>query len=361
MEQQASPLQEKERLSWLDAARGLAIFGIFMVNVPAFNAPYFLYGGEEQFWPSPTSQFIQTFIDIFFQASFYTLFSLMFGFGLYMMKSRLEQRAVHYGPVIFRRLIILIGFGTIHAFLIWHGDILLSYGVFGLVMFAFFKASQKTLLVTAISMLGFLIVPLTLGMYAVRSKLGTFNSHEEVKAATQNYGEGSMINIWQQNFADWTYSNNIGTLPLLALSLIPMFLIGAYIAKKGWLHKPQVHLSEIKKWWAGTGLLFILFKAGPYVIGNPEWFQLMQDNIGGSASAVFYLLSVTLAYRTSAGRKVLQPLTWVGRMSLSNYIFQSVICFLLFLFSWVWLVWGSHAACKYRDCYYCVQPADCFE
>nr|WP_256521747.1 DUF418 domain-containing protein [Halobacillus sp. A5] len=323
-------MQDTERLNWIDAARGLAIFGIFMVNVPAFNAPYFLYGGEEQFWPSDTSQIVQTIIDIFFQASFYTLFSLMFGFGLYMMKNRLEQKHINYRPVIFRRLLILLGFGAVHAFLIWHGDILLSYGLFGFAMFAFFNGTPKTLLVSALSMLGLLILPLTLGMYAVRSKLGMFNSYEEVESARQNYGEGSLLNIWQQNFADWTYSNNFATLPMLALSLIPMFLIGAYIAKKRWLHDPDAHLPVIKKWWVVTGLLFILFKAGPYVIGNPEWFQLLQDNIGGSASAVFYLLSVTLAYRSSGGGKLLQPLSWVGRMSLSNYILQSIICFILF-------------------------------
>ncbi|GGF15719.1 hypothetical protein GCM10010954_12950 [Halobacillus andaensis] len=330
MKQQGAPLQDRDRLSWIDAARGLAILGIFMVNVPAFNAPYFLYGGEDQFFPSETSQAVQTIIDIFFQASFYTLFSLMFGFGLYMMKERLEQKHVSYRPIIFRRLMVLLGFGAVHAFLIWHGDILLSYGLFGFAMFAFFNASPKTLIITAFTMLGVLTFPLTLGLYAVRSKLGAFSSYAEVEAAKQNYGEGSLLNIWQQNFADWTYSNNLATLPLLALSLIPMFLLGAYIAKKKWLHHPEDHLATIKRWWVMTGVLFILFKAGPYVIGNPEWFQLMQDNIGGSSSAVFYLLTVTLAFRSSVGKKLVKPLTWVGRMSLSNYIFQSVICFILF-------------------------------
>ncbi|WP_082234680.1 DUF418 domain-containing protein [Halobacillus massiliensis] len=330
MTEKPAPLQEAERLSWIDAARGLAILGIFMVNMPAFNAPFFLYGGGDEYWTSTTDQFVESLIDIFFQASFYTLFSLMFGFGLYMMKERLELKNMNYRSVIVRRLLVLIGFGLIHAFFIWHGDILLSYGVLGLVMMAFFNVSPKALLIWAFSMLAVLVVPFTLALYGVRNMLGGFSNEARVQNALQNYGNGSLIDIWQQNLNDWMYSNNLGTVPFLALSLIPMFLIGAYIAKKRWLHEPEFHMKSIKRWWAVTGLLFILFKAGPYVIGNPEWLQLLQDNIGGSASAVFYLLSITLVFRTKAGSKILKPLTWVGRMSLSNYIIQSVISFGLF-------------------------------
>ncbi|UOR13171.1 DUF418 domain-containing protein [Halobacillus amylolyticus] len=330
MKQNATPLKEAERLSWIDAARGLAILGIFMVNVPAFNAPYFLYGGEGHFWPSPTSDAVQTIIDIFFQASFYTLFSLMFGFGLQMMKDRLDQKGLNYRPVLLRRLAILIGFGLIHSFLIWHGDILLSYGLFGLVLFAFFNRSKRTLLLWAYSMLAILIIPLTLSLYSIRDRLGGFYNLEAINTAKRNYGEGSLLDIWQQNAVDWTYANNVGSIPFLAFSLIPMFLFGMYIARERWLHEPDQHLVSIKKWCGISGVVFLLFKAGPYLYGNPEWFQLLQDNVGGTASAIFYVLSLTLMFRTNRGRKMLNPLRWVGCMSLTNYIFQSLVCFVLF-------------------------------
>ncbi|WP_163529740.1 DUF418 domain-containing protein [Halobacillus ihumii] len=330
MKQHPTPLQEADRLDWIDAARGFAIFGIFMVNVPAFNAPYFLYGGEEYFWSSPLSHSVQTVIDIFFQASFYTLFSLLFGFGLQMMKDRLDQKEIPYRSVLLRRLLLLIGFGLIHSFLIWHGDILLSYGVFGLVLFAFFPVSSRTLLLWAYAMLAFLVIPLTLSLYAMRDHLGGFYNQEAINAAKRNYGEGSLLDIWQQNAVDWSYVNNVGSIPFLAFSLIPMFLFGMYLARKRWLHTPEQFLSPMKRLWAVTGIIFILFKAGPYLFGNPEWFQLLQDNVGGTASAFFYVLSVTLLFRTNGGRRLLRPLRWVGRMSLSNYIFQSVISFFLF-------------------------------
>ncbi|MGI8314473.1 DUF418 domain-containing protein [Halobacillus mangrovi] len=330
MKSSASPLRESERLSWVDAARGLAILGIFMVNVPAFNAPYFLYGGAAEYWPSPLSHTVQAIVDIFFQASFYTLFSFMFGFGMQMMKERLDEKNINYRPVIFRRLLILTGFGLIHAFLIWHGDILLSYGVLGMVLFAFFNVSKGWILVWAYFMLAILVLPLTFSLYMFRDQLQGMVNRPLIQEAITNYGQGSLLNIWQQNADDWYYANQFANLPFLALSLIPMFLFGLYVCKKRWLHQPEKHLSSIKKVWLLTGLLFFVFKAGPYFFGNPEWFDLMQDNVGGTASAIFYVLSITLLFRSEMGSKIVHPLTWVGRMSLSNYIFQSLISFLLF-------------------------------
>ncbi|MCA0969630.1 DUF418 domain-containing protein [Halobacillus litoralis] len=330
MKSSAAPVKESERLDWIDAARGLAILGIFMVNVPAFNAPYFLYGGAGEFWPSSVSQAVQSFIDIFFQASFYTLFSLMFGFGMQMMKERLDDRQVSYRPIIFRRLMVLIGFGLIHAFLIWHGDILLSYGVLGMFLFFFFRAKAKTLVIWGIGMLMMIVVPFTLLLYSVRDMIGNTTNYAAIEQARDNYGNGGITDIWHQNWVDWSYANSPANLPFLALTLIPMFLFGMAVCKKKWLHAPSEHLSAIKTTWIVTGILFLLFKAGPYIVGNPSWMQMMQDNIGGSASAVFYVLSITLLFRTDTGKRLAYPLTWVGRMSLSNYIFQSIVSFILF-------------------------------
>ncbi|SIS47636.1 DUF418 domain-containing protein [Salimicrobium flavidum] len=324
-----NPIQEQERLEWIDTVRGLAIFGIFMVNVPAFNAPFFLYGGGEEYFPSETSEAVRAVIDIFFQASFYTLFALMFGFGLQMMKDRLTSRGVAYEQVLARRLFVLFLFGVIHAFVIWHGDILLTYSVLGALLLLFMKRKDRTLLLFAYGLLAAVTVPFTLMLYAARNYgLGSVN-REGIEAAMANYGNGSLLDIWSQNNADWWYTNSLGNWPFLIMSMLPMMLFGMYIARKRWLHEPENHEVVIWKWWSVTGVLFFLFKLGPYFFGTPEWFDMAQDNIGGSASAVFYVLSITLLYKTTA-KKVVRPLRWVGRMSLTNYILQSIVSFFAF-------------------------------
>ncbi|MDL4842872.1 DUF418 domain-containing protein [Aquibacillus rhizosphaerae] len=331
MDKVGSPLTANQRLQWIDAARGFAILGIFMVNVPAFNAPFFLYGGEEQYWASQIDVTVRAIIDIFFQASFYTLFSFLFGFGMQIIVEKLNDRQLKVNEFIFRRLAILIGFGLIHAFLIWHGDILLTYGIIGMFLLLFFNRADNTLLYWAF---GLLFIPTMLYsvLLLLASLLGPIDltNYEAINQAFDNYGNGTIIDIWQQNYQDWSYSNGVFSYIILTCNLLPLFLFGVYTARKKWLHHVNQHKKVLKKIWLITLIIFIVLKGGPYVVGNPYWLTMLQDFIGGSASAIFYLVSITLAFQTERWKKLLLPFTYVGKMSLSNYIFQSLFSFILF-------------------------------
>lgn len=325
----AEPIKESKRLLWIDATRGFAIFGIFMVNVGAFSAPYFMHGGEQAAWSGPVDRFVQVIIDVFFQASFYTLFSLLFGFGFQIMIDRLKEKGNDVYGILLRRMLILIGFGLIHAFLIWYGDILLSYGTIGLLLLLFVKAKNKTLLLWAILLMGISVTYYTTFLYQFRHLLG-FVDQEAINQAIVNYHSGNLRDIWAQNYADWTYANGGITYLFLTGTLLPLFLVGMFIARKRWLHNlDQFH--KVLKWGWGVSLVFFLaLKLGPYIFGNPIWFSFVQDNIGGTASALFYMFSIGLMARSVLGKKVIKPFVYVGRMSLTNYLTQSVIMFILF-------------------------------
>ena len=97
-----------------------------------------------------------------------------------------------------------------------------------------------------------------------------------------------------------------------------------------WFHEIDKHqglLVEIVKY---TFIISVIFKFGPYAIGNPMWLSYLQDNLGGLASALFYMSIIILALQTRVSKKILEPLKYVGRTALSNYIFQSIFCFILF-------------------------------
>ncbi|MFA1818979.1 DUF418 domain-containing protein [Virgibacillus oceani] len=325
----ASPINEKNRLVWIDAARGFAIFGIFIVNILGFSAPYFLYGGAEDVWTSPIDQFIQAIIDIFFQASFYTLFSFLFGFSIQLMTDRLAEKNIAFYMILLRRLIVLIGFGFIHSFLLWHGDILLSYGIIGLLLLFFLQVRSRTILMWGMVLLSVTVGLFTLLLYQVRDHLDWY-SVAAVSQAFENYQESSLLVILSQNYNDWVYANGgIAYLPLAGI-LLPLFLFGMYAARQRIFHEPKKHLSLLKRLWYISFVLFIAFKLGPYFYGNPTWFSYIQDNIGGTASAIFYLLSITIMAQTELGKKLIKPFIYVGRMALTNYVFQSVISFTLF-------------------------------
>ncbi|WP_240455731.1 DUF418 domain-containing protein [Virgibacillus sp. Bac332] len=329
MDIKATPTREKDRLVWIDAARGFAIFGIFIVNIGAFSAPYFLYGGEGVAWPSSLDHTVQGIIDIFFQASFYSLFSILFGFGIQLMKEGLFVKGIAFYPILIRRLMVLIGFGIIHAFLIWHGDILLSYGIIGLFLLLFLDVKDRTLLGWGVTLLVGSVSMLTLFLYNARHFLNEYDD-VMINQALENYQSTTIQAIWYQNFQDWMYGNGGIVFFIMIATILPLFLFGMYIARKRWLHKPKQYHSIIKRLWFSSLILFILLKLAPYLFGNPTWFSMIQDNIGGSFSALFYLTSITLLAQTKVGAAILQPLVYVGRMALTNYITQSVICFVLF-------------------------------
>src|SRR5699024_776585 len=129
---------------------------------------------------------------------------------------------------------------------------------------------------------------------------------------------------------DWSYMNTGLSFVFLILTLLPLFLLGMYIARKGWLHHPKRYEDLLWRTLKITFLLFFLLKFGPYIFGNPEWFAYIQDNIGGTASALFYIVLITILTQYPTGLKLFQPFQYVGRTALSNYILQSVFCFILF-------------------------------
>lgn len=326
---QFAPTRVNNRLEHIDIVRGFAIFGIFTVNIGAFSAPYFIYGGAEMVWNTPLERAIQAFIDIFFQGSFYTLFSILFGFSWQLMKERLQVKEIAFTPFLLRRQFGLIGFGLIHAFLIWHGDILLSYGLIGLFLLLFIEVKERTLLVWAAVLLFGSVGLITPALYAVRDLLN-FSDELAINQAIENYSSNELPLIWKQNFYDWSLANSGIGFIFLIMTLLPLFLLGMYLARKRVFHELKKHEHTLKRLLIITFLFSLILKVGPYLIGNPLWLSYVQDNLGGTASAVFYMTLLTVLAQTETGRKLLRPLRYVGRTALSNYILQSVISFILF-------------------------------
>ncbi|MGN8644628.1 DUF418 domain-containing protein [Gracilibacillus sp. HCP3S3_G5_1] len=327
----ATPLADSKRLPWIDTARGFAIFGIFMVNLPAFHAPYFIYGNGTNYWGTGEPGVWQWIIDIFFQASFYSLFSFLFGFGMQVIYENLHAKNVEAPKKwMIRRLLILLCFGLIHAFLIWYGDILITYAITGFLLLLFLNRKNVTLVVWSICVL---LIPTLLftGLLFLASLIEDLSNIANVAAiesAYQHYGQGSWGEILAQNANDWLFGNTVFNFILVICNLLPIFLIGLLFARNKWLHDLQAHKKTLGKWWIGSLILFVLFKAGPYAFGNPFWFSMLQDTVGGIASAIFYMLTITFLYQKL--KKIFTLIGYVGKMALSNYILQSIIGVTLF-------------------------------
>jgi uncharacterized protein len=143
MEPSISPLQESNRILSLDRMRGFAMLGIFLVNMLSFHSPL-LYIDPLKWWKDPLDQGFYVSIDIFVQASFYPLFSMLFGYGLVLLRERAQLKGISFIPIALRRLSLLLVIGLIHAFFIWHGDILFNYAFLGLIFLLFIRLSGRS-------------------------------------------------------------------------------------------------------------------------------------------------------------------------------------------------------------------------
>ncbi|MFS0824236.1 DUF418 domain-containing protein [Bacillus sp. 1P02SD] len=328
-----TPVMGAERIQTLDVIRGLAIFGIFFVNMPSFFSPV-LYLNPKDWWGGELNQWTNSFVDIFAQASFYTLFSFLFGFGMILFKERALAKGYSFYPLITRRLMVLLLFGCLHAFFVWHGDILITYAFVGAIFLLFHKAKPITLLIWALVLI--FIPNLFLGgmmLLAVmfEPELGAIMFNEQLaQKSAEIYASGGFWEITIQRFQDWYYVNNVGSIFAYIITLLPMFLLGAFIAKKKWLEGRDEDIKKVKILWLISLVIGIPMKLLPYYTSKNAATDYLQDTIGGPSTAVLYATSIVLLMRIPVWKRLLSPLAFVGRVSLSNYLFQSIVCTFLF-------------------------------
>lgn len=322
-----------ERNVTLDFVRGVAILGILLLNISAFGLPKAAYLNPAWYGDITTADaWTWAVLDLFAQAKFLTLFALLFGAGLQM----LLPRGKHW---IQSRLTLLVLLGFIHALFFWDGDILLAYGLVGLICWRLVRdaPSVKSLFNTG--------VVLYLAGIGVLLLLGTISGNEISRAWTPDASALLYEKYWKLNGGMEAISNRIDGLSnsLLALGaqygwqLAGMMLLGAALMRSGWL-KGQYSLHHYRR----TGTLLIV--AGvlinlPAIVAQwqLDWawrwcgFLLQAPR---ELSAPFQTLGYTALmfgfWPQLSRSKLVIAIACVGRMALSNYLLQTLICTTLF-------------------------------
>ncbi|MCQ6274354.1 DUF418 domain-containing protein [Bacillus sp. V3B] len=333
MESLISPLQEKNRIVSLDMMRGFAILGIFLVNMLSFHSP-FLYIDPLQWWQNPLDQGVYIFIDIFVQASFYPLFSMLFGYGLVLLRERAQLKKISFIPIALRRLSLLLVIGLAHAFFIWHGDILFNYALLGFIFLLFIRLSGRSMMIIGnllyILPNLFFIVMLFLTILFLPGEKFSINNPFLSSQSLDIYQNGSFFEITAQRMDDWTYTNNVFGLVMMLFSLLPLFLIGGSAAKYRWLEQVDKHRKGLTITLILTSIFGFVFKLFPYMLATNWATTYVQDILGGPLLAISYGLTIALFAEKKYLNKLLTSISYVGRMSFSNYLLQSIVATLIF-------------------------------
>ena len=324
------PVSINERVKAIDLMRGFALFGILIINMLAFHSPL-SYIDPYKWFNGSLNEGIYLFIDIFIQASFYPLFAMLFGYGLAMQFMRAEARNRPFMPLAVKRLLILLLIGTIHAFLIWYGDILITYAVMGLLLISMIRLPSAWLVSFAAIIY---TVPhlLLLGVMflAVSVDPNTYVGYMEIENSIQSYQSGSFAAIFSQRLTDWTYSNNLVNYIILIATILPFLMVGAAAAKWRLIERTQ----EKRKLWLLLAIMplvvGLLLKSAPFLFESNYAFVYLQDIFGGPLVAVSYAAIIALLAQKAGIQKLFSPVAKLGRMSLTTYITQSVLATLIF-------------------------------
>jgi uncharacterized protein len=132
----ATPVRPSGRITSIDTLRGVAVLGILIINIqwvsmiegaswnPTFMFPF--EGGNWWAW---------VLSHVLADQKFMTIFSLLFGAGVLLMTSRVESHGGSSRGIHYRRMFILLLIGLAHAYLLWFGDILVTYAFCGMLIY----------------------------------------------------------------------------------------------------------------------------------------------------------------------------------------------------------------------------------
>ncbi|MGM0901627.1 MAG: DUF418 domain-containing protein [Bacillota bacterium] len=340
-----SPITGKDRILTIDIIRGFALFGIFLVNMPAFHSPVFMksfYGQGVEY--SGIDYWVDVFFSLFVEMKFFTIFSFLFGLGFFIFMSRAEEKGLGVKVLYLRRISALFLFGVLHIVALWFGDILHTYAFAGLFLLFFYKRKVKTILIWAFSLLVVLNLLLSLNLLIPNELLVEM---EETNAQGFVEGLGEYVEVYTQaGYLEWV-SYRLGTeVSFLAMNLIPasipvlaMFLFGLAAGKAGLFHKVSNHLKFLKKLRLITFLISIplvivlaLLKVDILDIGVKQLYGIqLFKSLTGTSLCFLYISTLTLMLRKENWQKRLRPLGYAGQMALTNYLMQSIVSVIIFV------------------------------
>jgi uncharacterized protein len=344
----AAPVGQQERIEIVDVLRGFALFGILCINILAFanpgSPPGFQFQGA--WWDG----LIYSSVIVLVESKFFTLFSALFGLGFAIQLLRAQTRGENIVPRFRRRLLALGAFGALHIVFLWDGDILLLYALVGFLLLLFRNMSPERLLAW---IRGLLIVPIVLyGVGWIGLEVARFipESAASLRAADTEFAasfanEAARI---AREYATGDYGavlvdrvEGYATTFILLLTRVPtvlaMFLLGLYVGRIGVIQNPGAHLPLLRRvrFWAWSmGLPLSVLIALGYAFLPPISAivtLLFNQALAGALLSVAYASSLILTVQHAKQTPFwTRPLANVGRMALTNYLLQSLICTLIF-------------------------------
>lgn len=334
-------LKPNHRIDVADILRGIAIAGIILIHFQEQMNFFMFPEPKNEFWASMNSAVWDT---VFFllAGKMYAIFSILFGLSFYIQHDNQAQKGVDFRPRFVWRMVLLMLLGVFDL-LFYNGDILFIYAVCGLLIIPLVRASDKVIwffmalmLIQPVELIYFInglidpsAVPLNLGSGRYYGAIMTSQSQGnilDVAVAGIKYGLPA-------NFL-WAVENGRMTQNIL------FFLIGIMIGRKRLFYNEGDNLRTWKRIFmasiAGMAVLIPLY----YIVPGQFEARCVSNSLSVAfnmwknlAMTFFYTAAVTLLYYNTSAKSWLIRIAPYGKMSLTNYLTQSIFGAMLF-YNW---------------------------
>ncbi|MGC5287397.1 DUF418 domain-containing protein [Micromonospora sp. DT231] len=324
-----APSNKPTRIVDVDALRAAALLLILIVNIAFFASGYAFQLVPDPAHDSWGDQAVVWLVEALFAMKAYLLFSFLFGYSFTLQLDSAARRNVDFAPRFRRRLAGLFVIGILHAVLLFHGDILTTYALLGLVLFAMRRVSVGTAVRIAVLVTGgigfVLALAATGGVELVTDPATALAAGQRSTEALQG-GLGSVI------------AEHVRQLPAMVGALLvqgPLafsaFLFGYAAGRRRLLAtvgENRQLLRRVQQVGYPIGLAGgVIFASGG---GTANLTGLTAGVLTAPLLAAAYAASLLQFFRSDRGRRVVAVLAPAGRMSLSNYLGQSLLCVLVF-------------------------------
>jgi len=344
------------RIVQLDVMRGAAVLGIYWINVMVAALPHSAYLIPVLLGDATTANnMVWAFSEVFVDGTMRGLFSMLFGASamLFLDESRLAGKGLEVVDRYYRRSLLLMLFGMLHAWLLlWPNDVLYAYGLFGLFLFPLRKLAPQVLLVLGLVLLALgdmgvaEIQPAADPAASVSTQLNkapdltdsglsqTIANQMDETISTFRAGYWRIFDYQKQQVVEQQSTNiynshffDIGGMMLIGMAL---FRLGILIGRRTRSFYLQMTVMAYL-----CGMLF----RGPETLEAFDYgFKMTRllghegetYNIGRLAMGLGHIGLICLLCQTVLFEPVARMLAAVGRLALSNYIMQSILSMFIF-------------------------------
>lgn len=328
MPESIAPTPEKDRLLFMDALRGFALLGVLLANMVSHSGYFFLNSAQKLALPTyKLDHAVEGMHHFLIDGKFYSLFSLLFGMGFALQMNRREDKL--FKPFFKRRLFFLFLIGLLHAVLFYVGDILTVYAITGTALLAF-RHSKNLLRYFVL----FQLLPVLLYcIFYFTLSLPSPPDQAFIDQIIDSLRNGNTLERIQTNLGGLIFDRYPDLLFTgRFFKVLAMFLLGTYVM--------QVKISALplnKIFFISLCLGVPLNIALAYLMDLDVYYRLQAL---GMVQALVYAVGVpalAIAYATGFYQLYQNGVSFtrlfipVGRMALTNYLLQSIFCYLIFI------------------------------